>query len=144
PHPAAPPKVVEAPKVAPTVAPPTVAPPAAELPSFDFQGGKSVETSTDPVQLYKGYVEYVLRQKWNRPGNLDDDHYVAEVQMSVDRGGRISDVTWEKGSGNAVWDESVRQALEAVQQIDRFPPTNFPSRFTVRFDVEQETEPIMQ
>src|SRR5882757_7064143 len=39
-----PPKVVETPKVTapPVVAPPVVAPPAAELPSFDFSGGKNV------------------------------------------------------------------------------------------------------
>ena len=57
------PKVVEKPremeeaKAAPppaTEAPPTVAPPAAELPSFEFEGGKTVETSSDPVQTLQG------------------------------------------------------------------------------------------
>src|ERR1700727_1195450 len=63
-----PPKVVESPKIAeapqvqapPSAAPTTVAPPAAELPSFDFGGGHEVVSSSDPVQLYKGYMEYVL------------------------------------------------------------------------------------
>jgi hypothetical protein len=57
----------------------------AELPSFEFGGGKAVETSSDPVQLYKGYMEYVLRQKWNRPDDEADDDFVAEVAVSVDR-----------------------------------------------------------
>src|SRR5882757_2057749 len=51
PKPPEPPKVVEPPKVTapPVVAPPVVAPPAAELPSFDFSGGKNVIDSADPV-----------------------------------------------------------------------------------------------
>src|SRR5258708_2862056 len=96
-----PPKIVEAPKVvaAPPVAPPVVAPPAAELPSFDFEGGKLVQSSSDPVQLYKGLLEYALRSKWNRPTDEADDNYIAEVEVAVDRSGQIGDVQWKKGSG---------------------------------------------
>ena len=147
-----PPKVVEKPKVVeeskvappPTMAPPTVAPPAAELPSFEFEGGKAVETSSDPIQLYKGAVEYALRSKWQRPDNMADDNFVAEVEMSIGRDGRISNPQWEKGSGNTRWDDSVRQALAAVTHMDRPPPTNFPPRILVRFDVQEETETIEQ
>jgi len=108
-----PPKIVEAPKVvaAPPVAPPVVAPPAAELPSFDFEGGKLVQSSSDPVQLYKGLLEYTLRTKWNRPTDMADDDYVVEVEVAVDRAGKVSDPRWKKGSGNNIWDDSVRQAL---------------------------------
>jgi hypothetical protein len=31
-----------------------------------------------------------------------------------------------------------------VKNIDRPPPTNFPARVTIRFDVQEETEPILQ
>jgi hypothetical protein len=31
-----------------------------------------------------------------------------------------------------------------VKSMDRSPPTNFPSHVTVRFDVQEETEPILQ
>ena len=138
----APPKVVEAP---PVVAPPVVAPPAAELPAFDFEGGKLVQSSSDPVQLYKGLLEYALRSKWNRPDNLADDDFIAEVEVSVDRAGNISGPKWLKGSGNTVWDASVRSALAATTSLTRPPPTNFPPRVTVRFDVQSEaTEPILQ
>jgi hypothetical protein len=143
-----PPKVVETPKVAaapPTIAPPVVAPPAAELPAFDFDGGKLVQSSSDPVQLYKGQLEYALRSKWNRPDNLADDDFVAEVEVSVSRAGNISSPKWQKGSGNSVWDDSVRAAIAATTSMTRPPPTNFPSRVTVRFDVQSEaTEPILQ
>jgi outer membrane biosynthesis protein TonB len=140
------PKAVAAPKVVapPTIAPPTVAPPVAELPSLDFEGGKAVETSSDPVQLYKGYLEYSLRQKWNRPANMADESYVAEVQITVDQQGDLSHPTWLKGSGDAKWDQTVRQVFEVVKNIDRPPPTNFPPRVTIRFDVQEETEPVLE
>jgi hypothetical protein len=143
-----PPKMVEPPKAAaapPVVAPPMIAPPAAELPAFDFDGGKLVQSSSDPVQLYKGQLEYTLRSKWNRPDNLADDDFVAEVEIYVDRAGNISDPKWQKGSGNSAWDDSVRRAIAATTSMTRPPPTNFPSRVTVRFDVMSEaTEPVLQ
>ena len=64
--------------------------------------------------------------------------------MTVDRKGQISNPVWEKGSGNTRWDDSVRQVFKAVKSMDRPPPTNFPSRVTVRFDVQEETEPVLQ
>src|SRR5450432_2390148 len=111
------PKIAEAPKVQapPVVAPPVVAPPNSELPSFEFGGGKTVETSSDPVQLYKGYLEYVLRQKWNRPDAESDDNFTTEVDVSVDRKGNIENTTWLKGSGDAKWDETVRQVFNVVK-----------------------------
>jgi hypothetical protein len=140
-----PPKFVEAPKPsAPApAAPPTVAPPVAEVPAFEFEGGKTVETSTDPVQLYKGYMEYVLRQKWNRPDNMVDDSYVAEVAVNVDKEGNLSQPQWLKGSGDAKWDQTVKDVFNVVQSIDRRPPTNFPPNVTIRFDVQEETEPVI-
>jgi outer membrane biosynthesis protein TonB len=144
-----PPKV-EAPKVsvpkpveeakAPVTAPPTVAPPAAQLPSFDFDGGRAVSTSSDPVQLYKGALEYAFRSKWDRPDNIDDVKFVAEVRVSVDRDGNITNPQWEEGSGNTIWDQSVRKAIAAVTSMDHSPPTNFPPQITVRFDVQDEAE----
>jgi outer membrane biosynthesis protein TonB len=148
---AEPPKIVEAPKVQappvaapPVVAPPVVAPPNSEVPSFEFGGGKAVETSSDPVQLYKGYMEYVLRQKWNRPDDEADDDFVAEVAVSVDRQGNIENSTWLKGSGDDKWDATVKQVFNVVKNIDRPPPTNFPPRVTIRFDVQEQTEPVLQ
>jgi hypothetical protein len=141
-----PPKVVEEAKAAPppVSGPPTVAPPAAELPSFEFEGGKAVETSSDPVHLYKGYLEYALRSKWQRPDNVADDKYVAEVEVAVDGKGAISDPVWEKGSGDTKWDDSVKAVFKVVKHMDRPPPTNFPARVVVRFDVQEETEPVLQ
>ncbi len=145
------PKLANAPKVEPPkeapppeAGPPTVAPPATELPSFVFDGGKTVESSSDPVQLYKGLLEYAFRSKWDRPQNLHDDNYVVEVRVAVDRGGQITGVEWLKGSGNSVWDNSVRRAIAAVTRMDSQPPTNFPPQVVIRFYVDQETEPVLQ
>jgi TonB family protein len=143
---AAAPKPVEAPKVqaAPTVAPPTVAPPPTELPTFDFDGGRTVISSSDPVELYRSALELAFRSKWNRPENMSDDDYAVEIQVSVQPDGQISNVQWEKGSGNSIWDQSVRQAIASLKNMDTPPPTNFPSYVNIRFDVQEETEPIAQ
>jgi len=148
-----PPKVetpkVETPKMVETAPQPTTvaavtAPPSADLPSFEFEGGKAVETSSDAVQVYKGYLEYAFRSKWNRPDNLADDNYVTEVDIAVSRAGDISDPIWRKNSGDPKWDESVRKVFAVVSRLDHPPPTNFPPRVTIRFDVQEETEPVLQ
>lgn len=149
------PKAAEIPKVeapraaasapaASAAAPPAIAPPPAEVPSFEFAGGKAVQSSSDPVQLYRGYIEYSLRSNWNRPADVADDTFVAEVEVSVDREGRISDPEWKKSSGDARWDASVRAALAATHSLDRPPPASFPPRVLVRFDIQEETEPVIQ
>ena len=147
-----PPKIetpkVEAPKVEtrqapPAVAPPVVAPPANDIPAFEFEGGKAVNSESDPVQLYKGFMEYSLRSKWNRPDNLPDENYVAEVAVNVDKQGNLSRPQWLKGSGDAKWDQSVKDVFKVVQNIERRPPTNFPPKVIIRFDVQEETEPVV-
>ena len=144
PKPVEPPKMAQVKTEAPPPSQPTVAPPAAELPSFTFDGGRTVENSSDPVQLYKGLIEYAFRSKWDRPQNIHDDEYVAEVRVKVSRQGHISDPIWVKGSGNTRWDDSVRHAVAAVSNMDSPPPTNFPPDVIIRFDVQQETEPVLQ
>jgi len=140
------PKITEAPKLTapPTVAPPVVAPANAEVAAFDFGGDKTVETSADPVQLYKGFIEYTMRSQWDRPEDLADDDFVAEVDVAVARDGSLSDERWRKGSGNPRWDKTVKDVLAAVTRITRPPPTNFPPRVVIRFDVQEQTEPVVQ
>jgi hypothetical protein len=146
PKPVVTPKVAEVPKaVAPPVAaPPVAAPPANQVQDFVFNdGAKAVNSESDPVQLYKGYIEYTLRSKWDRPEDMADDAYVAEVSVNVDPQGNLSQEKWLKGSGNARWDASVKAVLQTVASIDRRPPTNFPPSVVIRFDVEEATEPVL-
>ena len=148
-----PPKIVEPPKIAappaetvkaPPPATPTItAPPPAEVPGFDFEGGKAVNSESDPVQLYKGFMQYVLTQKWNRPDNMADDNFVAEVSVDVDKQGNLNHAQWLKGSGDPKWDASVKEVFKVVSNIGKPPPTNFPPNVTIRFDVQEETEPVL-
>ena len=128
------------PPAAGTVAAPAAAPAANALPAFDFEGGKAVETVSDPNVIYKGYVEYTLRSRWNRPEGLEDEGFVAEVALSVDREGRIQGTTWKRGSGNAAWDASVKRVLAETSNIGRPPPKGFPAEVLVRFDVQTVEE----
>jgi hypothetical protein len=127
------------PALAATVAP-AAAPPAAALPAFDFEGGKAVETTSDPNLIYKGYVEYTLRSRWNRPEGLADEHYIAEAEVAIDSAGRVLATTWKRGSGDPAWDNSVKQALAETPNIGRPPPKGFPQQVLVRFDVQVASE----
>ena len=124
----------------PTAAPP-VAPPPAEVPSFSFSdGAKVVDSTSDPIQLYRGYVEFTLRSKWVRPEGVADEQFIAEVELSVGPGGEVVASEWKKGSGHDGWDQSVRQALAASKLLGRPPPKDFPKTFRVRFDVATQVD----
>lgn len=135
---AAPPPAVDA---APAVAPPT-----ASLPAFEFSdGAKAVQSISDPNGIYKALIEHTLRSRWNRPQDIADDAYVAEVELSVDAKGRVTDYRWLKGSGDKRWDDSVKAVVAETKAIIHPPPKGFPNKFPVRFDVEtSRTEPIIQ
>lgn len=128
------------PPVANPVAAPAAAPAAAALPAFDFEGGKAVETASDPNAIYKGYVEYTLRSRWNRPEGIEDATFSAEVELAVDAAGRIQSSSWKRSSGNAAWDASVKKVLNEAGNIGRPPPKGFPPQVVVRFDVQTAEE----
>lgn len=123
---------------------PAAAPAPAAIPAFDFEGGKAVETTSDPHIIYKGFVEYTLRSRWNRPDGVADDDYAAEVELALDSTGRISGTTWKRGSGDTAWDNSVKKVLAETGTIGRPPPKGFPERVLVRFDVQVATEISLQ
>jgi len=157
---AEPPKPAETPKLAATAPPPLVqnaappppaqdapiaAPAAVNLPAMDFSdGAKEVQSISDPSQIYKGVVEHSLRSHWNRPEDMADEKFVAEVEISVDRDGNVTGSRWLKGSGDQRWDNSVKAAIAATKVISRPPPKGFPASFLTRFDVEsQRTEDVL-
>jgi len=158
---AEPPKQVETPKLADTAPPPRVetaaappppatespvaAPAPASLPAFEFNdGAKEVQSVSDPNVIYKGIVEHALRSRWNRPEDMADDKFVAEVELTIDPQGNITASRWVKGSGDARWDKTVKDAVAATKVISRAPPKGFPSTFMTRFDVEStRTEEVI-
>jgi TonB family protein len=125
---------------------PTVAPAATALPSFQFSdGAHAVESISDPNTVYKALVEHTLRSRWNRPEDMADDEFAAELELTIDKSGNVEDTRWLHGSGNARWDDSVKAAVAQTKSISRPPPKGFPGKFTVRFDVEsQKTESVLQ
>jgi|SRR6516164_7875721 TonB family protein len=125
-------------------APPAVAPPTLDA-SFFGDGAKNVVEVSDPKLMYKGTIERVLRTNWDRPEDMKDDEFVAEVELSIDKDGRVTGSRWIRGSGDARWDKSVRDAVAATRNVGIAPPTGFPPKFTARFDVEMtRTEPVLR
>jgi outer membrane biosynthesis protein TonB len=125
-----------------STAPPAYAPPAVDVPSFSFGGGRDVGTG-DAISAYQGQIQSSFMGNWKRPENVDDSQFAAEVDIQVDKEGNLSDPVWKKGSGNMRWDDSVKAALAATKSLPLPPPKNFPSHVLVRFDVTEETQPIM-
>lgn len=125
---------------------PVVAPAATSLPAFEFNdGAKEVQSISDPNGIYKALVEYTLRSRWERPDDIADDSYVAEVELTVDRSGKVEESRWLSGSGDKRWDDSVKAAVAQTETISRPPPKGFPEKFVVRFDVQSgNTEPVIQ
>jgi hypothetical protein len=156
-----PPKPAEAPKTAALPPPPRMeaaappppasdsapaaAPAPVELPAFAFSdGAHEVQSVSDPNILYKGLVEHALRSRWTKPDDLNDENFVAEVELNVDPQGNLAVSRWVKTSGNTRWDNSVKSALTATTAVSRPPPKGFPSKFITRFDVEsQRTEEVI-
>lgn len=134
-----------APANAPAVeAPPAVAPPSLDA-SFFGDGAKSVVEVSDPKLIYKGAIERALRANWERPEGVKDDDFIAEVEVSIDPAGRVSNSRWVRGSGDSRWDKSVRTAVAATRTVGTPPPPGFPQKFTARFDVEMtRTEDVLK
>ena len=128
------------------VPPAAVADVAAAVPPPVIDGSFIINQAVieDPVVSYKEQIETALRSKWQRPADVLDFGYFAEVEVSVDATGHLANTFWKKGSGDAKWDDSVKQALEKSKTFRRPPPKGFPERVLVRFDVQQETETTLQ
>ena len=122
----------------------SVAPPPAEVSSFDFDGGKPVESTSDPNTLYKSFVEYALRTHWVRPEGIADELFVAEVQVGISPDGQILRTEWKKGSGDKAWDQSVKRVLSQTTSFTRKPPKGFPGEVLVRFDVQAVSDISIQ
>jgi len=128
------------------VPPPAAADVAAAPPPVTIGGGDftfSQSDYTDPVIHYKQQIEAALRAKWERPTDVADLTYVAEVEVALDPSGKVLGSEWKKGSGDAKWDASVKQAVANTKAFNRPPPKGFPEKVLVRFDVQKDTEMVI-
>ena len=136
---------VEAPQAPPPAAAAAgeAAPPPVALPSFNFSDGAIDVQTLDANGMYRNLVQSMLRSLWNRPQDMADDNYTAEVELTIDKSGDVKDSRWVKGSGNDRWDQSVKDAVAQLKTIKKKPPVGFPNTFVVRFDVEStQDQPI--
>lgn len=123
---------------------PAVAPPTLDA-SFFGDGAKQVVEVSDPKLIYKGAIERALRSNWDRPDDMKDDEFVAEVELSIDPQGKVTGSRWVKGSGDARWDKTVKTAVAATKNVGTPPPSGFPAKFMARFDVEMtRTEDVLK
>ena len=127
------------------MAPPPAAPPPVDVPAFDVSSGATV-MDADPVTIYKGLIESKLRTRWKPPEELSEKNkdLVADVEVSVDASGRISNARLTKRSGNAQWDNAVSQAVAQTAEVGAKPPKGFPNQVVVRFDVAEEQDSAVQ
>lgn len=138
---------VPQPKVETTQAPPpavasaaAAAPAAVALPSFAFSDGAINVQTMDANGVYRNLVQSMLRSLWNRPLDMTDDNFTAEVELTIDKEGNVANSRWVKGSGSDQWDQTVRDAVAQLKTINKKPPPGFPNSFVVRFDVETTQE----
>jgi hypothetical protein len=108
------------------------------LPDFYIPGGKELNAGS-PIDVFKDTLEKIIKEKWNKPENLEDDKFVALVDITVGRDGTLSNPQYRTVSGNTAWDNTVRAAIAAVPRVTEKVPTNFPPRVTIKFDVAEET-----
>jgi TonB family protein len=113
--------------------------------TFFSDGAKAVTEVSDPKLIYKGTIERALRANWDRPEDIKDDAFTAEVELDIAADGKVAGSRWLKGSGDARWDKSVKAAVAATKAISTAPPTGFPTKFVARFDVEMtRTEEVLK
>jgi TonB family protein len=130
----------------PEPAPLPVAPPAAQAPVlvFDESAHSDAISDANPQARYRSFIEFSLRLRWNRPVDVADATFVAEVEVSVDSEGRVSAPKWKRKSGDPRWDASVLDAIRQTPKLDRPPPEGFPVKVTLRFDVVSEKEHLIE
>jgi hypothetical protein len=124
-------RTVQAPS--PTISP-AVAPPPAEMPAINFSdGAKEVNTMTDPIQLYKVYLESHIKSQWITP----QSDFETLVEMSITSKGEVSPIAIVSNNGDKDWTKSVNDTLAKIKILSRPPPKGFPNHFQIRFDTTE-------
>ena len=100
---------------------------------------RPVISSSDPVQLYKGCSNTPCAPNGTGPEDMADDNFVAEVEVAVDRDRAASAIrSGRKVPATPSGTIPCAQAIAATTSMTAPPPTNFPPRVIVRFDVQRK------
>ena len=134
PEPAPPPKPIRKPKeiqVSKTlVSRPGPSRPAPALPAEDIARAlmddlpttENVTTTPSEERLGFARIRRILYEAWIQPSREEAGDKVVVASITLDRKGNVTSSRLSRGSGNAVLDGSVLQALEAVTHISGLTP----------------------
>ncbi|MEA3487155.1 MAG: energy transducer TonB [Thermodesulfobacteriota bacterium] len=72
------------------------------------------------MKVYYSVVWSMIKEKWALPeGILPDDNLEAIIEATILKNGSVSNLSFEKNSGNRYFDEST---IKAIKKAEPFPP----------------------
>ena len=88
---------------------------------------------SDPILLYKAYIESHFKSQWETP----QSDYETIIEINITSKGEVSPVAIVSNNGDKDWIKSVTDALAKVKTMPRPPPKGFPNHFQIRFDTAE-------
>ena len=106
----------------------------------NLSGSTSFEMPGPGGAAYAPYGSYLMafyKLRWKKPTTLNVDHGEVEVEITVQRNGRVSAFKMVKPSGIRALDDSVREVLDGNRDLRPLPDgtTDSERRITIRFDL---------
>jgi colicin import membrane protein len=106
----------------------------------NLSGSTSFEMPGPGGAAYAPYGSYLMafyKLRWKKPTTLTVEHGEVEVEITVQRNGRVSAFKLVKPSGIRALDDSVREVLDANRDLRPLPDgtTDSERRITIRFDL---------
>ena len=106
----------------------------------NLSGSTSFEMPGPGGAAYAPYGSYLMafyKLRWKKPTTLNVDHGEVEVEITVQRNGRVSAFRLVKPSGIRALDDSVREVLDGNRDLRPLPDgtTDSERRITIRFDL---------
>lgn len=86
---------------------------------------------------YFALIRKQMYDNWNRPVHLMQKDLGALIKITIERDGRISNVSLVSGSGVRAFDESVLAAARRVGKIRDPLPEGLDSQITIRFKLDE-------
>jgi len=106
----------------------------------NLSGSTSFEMPGPGGAAYAPYGSYLMafyKLRWKKPTTLTVEHGEVEVEITVQRNGRVSAFKLVKPSGIRALDDSVREVLDGNRDLRPLPDgtTDLERRITIRFDL---------
>jgi TonB family protein len=87
---------------------------------------KAEQGTSDPFRQYEAKITQLLYAHWNPPRGEETRRRGTVVRLEMNRQGRIIGRTRVTSSGSVGYDETVMQAVQAVQTLPP-PPAGYPT-----------------